>query len=179
MRNHEAAAQLPLPDRAASEQGLSYPEYTAGRLMQREVVAVPEYWTVGQTIDFLRAHPDLPDDFYDIFLVDPRFRPVGAVPLSNVLRSRRSVPLKELKVKSLRLIEAGMDQEKVASLFRKYGLVSAPVVGTDGRLIGVITVDDVVDVIDEEAEDDLLKLGGVTETDIYDPAWRTSLKRLP
>ena len=93
---------LPLPERAVIEQGLAYPEWSAGRLMQREVVAVPEYWTVGQTLTYLRAHPDLPDDFYDIFLVDPRFKVVGDVPLSRVLRSERAVPLVELKYKELR-----------------------------------------------------------------------------
>jgi magnesium transporter len=172
-------AALPLPDRAAIEEGLAFPEYSAGRLMQREVVAVPDHWSVGQCIDYLRATPDLPDEFYDIIIVDPRFHPVGAVPLSRVLRSRRAVPLKELRLKELRLVPAEMDQEQVAFMFRQYGLVTAPVVSPEGRLLGVITVDDVVDVIDEEAEDDLLKLGGVQETDLFAPPWRASLKRLP
>lgn len=172
-------AGLPLPERAVIEQGLAYPEYSAGRLMQREVVAVPDYWTVGQTIDYLRAHPDLPDEFYDIFLIDPRFRVVGVVPLSRVLRSRRTIPLTELKQKELRTFAADDDQEEVARAFHRYALVSAPVVGPDGRLLGVITIDDVVDVIEEEAEDDFLKLGGVSEDDTYAPTLRTSLKRLP
>ncbi|MEK0082429.1 magnesium transporter [Benzoatithermus flavus] len=172
-------AGLPLPERAAIEQGLAFPEYSAGRLMQRDAVAVPEYWTVGQTIDYLRAQPDLPDEFYDIFLIDPRFRVVGAVPLSRVLRSRRAVPLKELRLKELRTFPAECDQEEVARAFRKYGLVSAPVVGADGRLLGVITVDDVVDVIEEEAEDDILKLGGVLETDFFAGPWQSARQRLP
>lgn len=172
-------AGLPQEERAQIEQGLAFPEYSAGRLMQRDVVAVPEYWAVGQTVDYLRAQPDLPDEFYDIFLTDPRYRVVGAVPLSRVLRSRRGVSLRELRLKEFRAFPAECDQEEVARAFRRYGLVSAPVVGADGRLLGVITVDDVVDVIEEEAEDDILKLGGVSEDDTYVPTLRTSLRRLP
>ena len=175
----EILASLPLPERAAIVQGLAFPEWSAGRLMQREVVAVPEYWTVGQAIDWLRAKPDLPDDFYDIFLIDPRYRVVGDVPLGRLLRTRRAVPLTEIKYKELRSFAADTDQEEVARAFRRYALVSAPVVDADGRLLGVITVDDVVDVIEEEAEDDILKLGGVSEDDTYVPALQTSMKRLP
>ena len=170
---------MPAAFRAILEQGLSYPESSAGRLMQRDVVAVPEYWTVGQTVDYLRAHPDLPDEFYDIFLIDPRFRVTGVVPLSRVLRSRRAVALLELKQKELRTFPAEADQEEVARAFQRYALFSAPVVGADGGLLGVITVDDVVDVIEEEAEDDILKLGGVSEDDTYVPILRTALRRLP
>jgi magnesium transporter len=172
-------AALPLPERAAIEQGLAFPEWSAGRLMQREFVAVPEYWNVGQTVDWLRAHPDLPEDFYDIFLIDPRFKVVGDVPLSRLLRSKRAVALTGIKYKELRTFPAETDQEEVARAFHRYALVSAPVVDADGRLLGVITVDDVVDVIEEEAEDDILKLGGVSADDTYVPAMQTSLKRLP
>ena len=172
-------ATLPMPERAAVEQGLAYPEDSAGRLMQRELVAIPEFWTVGQTIDFLRAKPDLPDDFYDLFIVNPRFEPVGSIPLSKVLRSKRGVSLTELKLKELHLIPVDMDQEEVGFRFRQYGLVSAPVVDARGRLLGVITVDDVVHVIHEEAEEDILKLGGVPEPDIFAPPMRTSLHRAP
>ena len=175
----EILAALPLPERAAIEQGLAFPEWSAGRLMQREVVAVPEYWTVGQAIDWLRAKADLPDDFYDVFLVDPRYRVVGDVPLGRLLRTRRAVPLVDIKYKELRSFPAVTDQEEVARAFRRYALVSAPVTDEDGRLLGVITVDDVVDVIDEEAEDDILKLGGVSADDTYVPALQTSLKRMP
>jgi magnesium transporter len=175
----EILAALPLPERAAIEQGLAFPEWSAGRLMQREFVAVPEYWTVGQTFDFLRAQPDLPDDFYDIFLIDPRFKVVGDVPLSRVVRSKRHVPLVDIKYEELRTFPAEADQEEVARAFQRYALVSAPVVDADGRLLGVITIDDVVDVIEEEAEDDILKLGGVSADDTFVPALQTSLKRLP
>jgi len=170
---------LPMPERAAVEQGLTYPEDSAGRLMQRELVAIPEFWTVGQTIDFLRAKPDLPDDFYDLFLVNPRFEPVGSIPLSKVVRSKRGVLLTELRPKELHLIAVAMDQEEVGFRFRQYGLVSAPVVDARGRLLGVITVDDVVHVIHEEAEEDILKLGGVPEPDIFASPMRTSLHRAP
>lgn len=172
-------AALPLPDRAAIEQGLAYPEYSAGRLMQSEVVAVPDHWTVGQAVAYLRAHPDLPDEFADIFLIDPQFRVTGAVPLSRMLRSRRATMLGELRLKELRSFPPEADQEEVARAFRRYGLASAPVIAADGRLLGRITVDDVVDVIDEEAEDDMLKLGGVSEADTYVPTLRTSWRRLP
>jgi magnesium transporter len=175
----EILAGLPPPERSVIEEGLAYPDDSAGRLMQREVVAVPESWTVSQTIDYLRAARDLPDEFYDIFLIDPANKPVGAVPLSRVLRSPRTVALTDLRSKELRLIPVATDQEKVAYMFRQYGLVSAPVVGDDGRLLGVVTVDDVVDVIQEEAEDDILKLGGVQETDLFTPPMRAGLKRLP
>ncbi len=170
---------LPMPERAAVEEGLHYPEDSAGRLMQRELVAAPEFWTVGQTIDYLRANPNLPDDFYDIYIINPRFEPVGSIPLSKVLRAKRGVLLTELKLKELHLIPVEMDQEEVGYQFRKYGLVSAPVVSQAGRLLGVITVDDVVHVIEEEAEEDILKLGGVQETDIFAPPLRTGLRRFP
>lgn len=161
-------ANLPPEMRQFVEEGLAYPEYSAGRLMQRDLVAVPQFWTVGKTLDYLRATADdLPEDFYDIFVVDPMHRVVGAIPLSRIMRQKRSVKIKDIATEDIHVIPVTMDQEEVAYLFRQYGLVSAPVVDRVGRLIGVITVDDVVDVIDEEAQDDLLKLGGVSDTDIY------------
>ena len=172
-------ASLPLSDRAAIEQGLAYPEYSAGRLMQREVVAVPDYWTVGQTIDYLRTRPDLPDDFYDVYIVDPGFLVIGSVPVSHVLRAKRGATVADLDLHKMRRILVSTDQEEVAFLFRQYGLVSAPVVDEDGRLLGVVTVDDVVDVIQEEAEEDFLKLGGVQESDVFQPPLRTGRQRLP
>ena len=170
---------LPVQDRAAIEQGLTYPEDSAGRLMQRELVAIPEFWTVGQTIDYLRAKPDLPDEFYDLYIVNPRFEPVGSIPLSRVLRSKRGVLLTELRMKELHLLPVDMDQEEVGFRFQQYNLVSAPVVDEHGRLLGVITVDDVVDVIHEEAEEDLLKLGGVGDASIFTSPWRSSRQRVP
>ncbi|MFD2205348.1 magnesium transporter [Kiloniella antarctica] len=176
LRIHILAA-LPLAYRRVIEESLSYPEDSAGRLMQREVVAVPSVWTIGETIDYMRVSENLPDDFYDIFVVDPRHHPVGFVPASRVMRSRRHVRLDEVMDADMRIIPLELDQEDVAHMFRQYGLVSAPVVEKSGRLVGVITVDDVVDVIDEEAGDDLMKMGGVSEPDLYDDVANTTIAR--
>jgi magnesium transporter len=170
---------LPMPERAAVEAGLAYPEDSAGRLMQRDFVAAPEFWTVGQTIDYLRANPNLPDDFYDLYIINPRYEPVGSIPLSKVVRSKRGVLLTELRLKELHLVSVELDQEKVGFMFRQYGLVSAPVVDVNGRMLGVITVDDVVDVIEEEAQEDILKLGGLRETDLFQTPLRAGLRRFP
>ena len=155
-QQRELLARLPIADRVALLQGLTYPEYSAGRLMQRDLVAVPAYWTVGETIDFMRASPDLPDDFYDLFVVDPRHRPVGTVSLSRVLRNRRAVRIDDIMSTDLTPLPVSLDQEELARVFRQQDLVSAPVVDDNGRLVGVVTVDDVVDVIDEEAADALM-----------------------
>jgi len=168
---------IPAAERALLEEGLTYPDDSAGRMMQRELVAVPSFWTVGETIDYLRAKDDLPDAFYDLFVVDPTHKPVGAVPLSRAMRARRAARLADIMETELRLIPVAMDQEAVAHLFRQYGLVSAPVVDAGGRLVGVVTVDDVVHVIDEEAEEDLMKLGGVREDDLYRAAIDTTRAR--
>jgi magnesium transporter len=173
----EILAEIPAEDRIALEEGLAFPENSAGRLMQRGLVAVPAYWTVGQTIDYLRTSDDLPDEFYDLFVVDPRHHPVGSVPLSRAMRTRRPVLVCDIMEPALRVIPADMDQEEVAYLFHQYGLVSAPVVDGESRIIGVITVDDVVEVIDEEAEEDILRLGGVSETDLHEPAWKAARRR--
>jgi magnesium transporter len=170
---------LPELEREAVEQGLAYPEDSAGRLMQRVVVAIPEYWTVGQAIDYLRGTTSLPDAFHDLFLVDPRYRPVASIPASRVLRSGPADALRDLRVADLHTIAVNMDREEVAFLFRQYGLTSAPVVSSEGSLLGVITVDDVVEVVQEEAQEDALRLGGVTELDIFDPPMRTGLRRFP
>ena len=161
-------AKLPDAERALVQENLTYDEDSAGRMMQRELVAVPEFWTVGKTIDFVRAATDtLPEDFYDIFIVDPMHRVVGAVPLSRLLRQRRAVRIADLVTGEVDIIPATMEREEVANLFRQYALVSAPVVDAAGRLIGVITVDDVVRIIDEEAEDDLRKLSGSGDTGVF------------
>ena len=170
-------ARLPPADRLALEQGLTYPEYTAGRLMQRKLVAVPAFWTVGETIDYMRGSPNLPDDFYDIFVVDPRHRPLGTVPLSRIMRSRRPVRIGEIMDADVTPIPVTMDQEELAFVFRQQDLVSAPVTDENGRLAGVITIDDVVDVIDEEAEDDIMKLGGALEQDVHASPLRTVRRR--
>ncbi len=168
---------VPEEERALVQEGLRYPEDSAGRLMQRELVAVPNFWTVGETIDHMRETPDLPEDFYDIFVVDPKHRPLGAVALSHILRNRRSARVSDLMRTGLKLIPVATDQEEVAMTFRQHDLVSAPVVDEGGRLVGMITVDDVVDVIDEEAEEDIMRLGGVIEDDLYRAVLATARAR--
>ncbi|USQ94294.1 magnesium transporter [Caulobacter sp. RL271] len=150
-------------DRAAIETTLSYEDETAGRLMQREFLAAPEFWTVGQTIDHVReAGETLPELFFDVYVVDPTFKPVGAIPISILLRSRRDTPLTEL-MEAVTEIPVEMDQEEVAYIFDKYHLISAPVIEPGGRLVGQITVDDIVEVIRDEAEEDILALAGVSD----------------
>jgi magnesium transporter len=177
-KQKEILTRLSARMRALVEQGLTFPEYSAGRLIQREVVALPQFWTVGKTIDYMRAAGEqLPEDFYVIYVVDPLHKVVGAVHLSKLLRTKRSRKLEEIQETDIHPIPAEMDQEEAADVFRRYSLVSAPVVDETGRLLGVIMVDDIVDVIDEEAEEDLLKLGGVAESDIYSAVWKTLRSR--
>ncbi|WP_343564866.1 magnesium transporter [Kiloniella sp. b19] len=176
LRMHILSA-LPMTYRRVIEEGLSYPESSAGRLMQRELVAVPSVWTVGETIDYMRVSDDLPDDFYDIYIVTPRHKAVGSVSLSKLLRSRRHMRLDEIIEEQLHTIPLVTDQEEVAHLFRQYSLVSAPVVDEQERLVGVITIDDVVDVIDEEAAEDIMKMGGVSEQDFYEDIVDTTKSR--
>jgi magnesium transporter len=171
-------AKLPPELRSVIEQALALPEYSAGRLMQRELVAVPSYWTVGETIDYLRSGARLPDEFYQIFIVDPRHRPVGYVRLSSLLRSRRPVRLNQIMDPKGAEIPITMDQEEVAFIFRQQNLLSAPVVDASGRLVGRITVDDVVDVIDEEAEDDMFRLAGLSEGDLFSDVVDTVKSRI-
>jgi len=171
-------ANIPAEERRVLLEGLDFPEYSAGRLMQRELVSVPDYWTVGKTIDWLRTAEDLPDEFYSLFLVDLHGNPRGQLPLSRFLRGRRPAKLAELELEDIHPIPAEMDQEEVALLFRRYGMVSAPVVDGNGKLLGVITLDDVVDVIDEEAESDIFRLGGIGEqSDLYRDVAATTRSR--
>jgi magnesium transporter len=157
-------------DRAAVEDALSYPEETAGRLMQRDVCAVPEHWNVGMVIDYLRSEDDLPTDFWEVFVVNTTHHPVGTCKLSTILRTPRSTPVKDIMFEDQTLIPVDMDQEDVALRFQKYGLVSAAVVDEEERLVGMITVDDIVHIIQEEAEEDVLLLSGVgDEGDINEP----------
>ena len=174
----QVLAAMPAADRELVEAALAYPDNSAGRLMQRDYVAVPAYWTVGQVIDWLRESDDLPDEFYEIFVVDPRHRPIGTVPLHRAMRTRRTVGVADIMQVELHSIAVEMDQEDVAYQFDQYDLASAPVVGPDGRLLGQITVDDVVDVMREEAEEDIHRLGGVTaEGDLHLPPLQTVRRR--
>ena len=166
-------------ERNLIEEGLNYPEDSAGRLMQREFVALDESWNVGQAIDYLRGNKkNLPEDFYDIYLIDLDKKVQGVVPLGRLMGSKRDINLNSIINKELRLIEVNIDQEDVAYLFSKYGLVSAPVIDEQKKIIGSITVDDVVDVIEEEREEDILKLGGVGHTDIYNTVLDTTRSRI-
>ena len=158
--------RMPQASRMLVEQGLAQPEHSAGRLMQRELVAVPNYWTVGETIDYMRAAQNLPDRFYVVFVVDPRHRPQGLVELGRLLRSKRPERMKDLIEKGVEPVPTTMDREEVAFLFKQRDLVTAPVVDKSGRLVGQITIDDVVDVIDQEAAEDILKLAGVSNTSV-------------
>jgi magnesium transporter len=166
--------------RADLEEGLSYPEHSAGRLMHNIVVAVPNDWSVGQAIDYMRSAAELPDDFHEIYVTDKEHRPVGGVAVSRLLRTHRNIPIKDIMRKNLRLIAPYMDQEEVAFLFRKYGLVSAPVADESLKLVGVITVDDIVDVLGEEATEDFQKLGGMGAMEqpyMQVPFWQMVQKR--
>jgi magnesium transporter len=156
-------------DRAAIEEALSFPEESAGRLMQRELIAVPEHWTVGQTIDYLRDNSELTTDFWEVYVVDPSHRPVGCCQLSWVLRTPRAVAMTDVMKREQTLIPVEMDQEEVALRFQKYALISAAVIDPGGRLVGMITVDDIVHIIQEEADEDILKLSGAGEGDINEP----------
>lgn len=168
-------------DRVAVERALAWPEETAGRLMQREVVHAPEHWTVGEMIDHLRAHTgDLPEQFYHVILTDPRMKPTGYVTLGRLLSSARTADLRALTEDSFRVIPATQHEDDVAYAFNQYHLISAPVVDEDGRLVGVITIDDAMIVLDEAAEEDLLKLAGVgEESSLSDRVLETTKQRFP
>jgi magnesium transporter len=165
-------------DRAAVEEALSYPEESAGRLMQRDLCAVPEHWKVGQVIDYLRSTADLPTDFWEVFVVSPDHHPVGTCKLSTILRTPRATMVSDIMAREQTLIPVDMDQEDVALRFQKYALVSAAVVDDAGRLVGMITVDDVVHIIQEEAGEDVLLLSGAGEGDINEPVQLTVRRRL-
>jgi magnesium transporter len=172
--------QLPALERVALTRSLDYPEDSAGRRMQTEFVAAPEFWTVGHTIDYVADAENLPDTFYEIFIVDPSFKLVGTVPLDRLLRAKRSKHLSEILEDDPRTINATEDQEDAARTFERYNLVSAAVVDDAERLVGVLTVDDIVDVIEEEADEDLRALGGVTgDEEISDPVFYTAKSRIP
>jgi magnesium transporter len=166
-------------DRAAVTKSLAYPEYSAGRLMQSEFVKAPPFWTVGQMIDFLRASEDLPEEFYDIIVVDPAARPIGKIPLGALLGARRQVTLESLMADDFRTLHVEDPQEDVAYAFNQYHLVSAPVVDDSGRLVGVITIDDAMEVLEEEAEEDIMRLGGVGDEEISDNVWEITRRRFP
>lgn len=174
----EVLRALAPDDRAAIEEALSYPEESAGRLMQRDLIAVPEHWKVGDVLDYLRRNEDLTTDFWEIFVVDPGHKPVGSCKLSWVLRTPRSIAVADVMQREQTLIPVDMDQEEVALRFQKYALISAAVVDQSGRLVGMITVDDIVHIIQEEAGEDILRLSGAGDGDINEPIHLTVRSRL-
>ena len=169
---------LPISERKLIEEGLNYPEDSAGRLMQRSFVAVSDLWNVGNAIDYLRNETEkLPQDFYDLYLLDNKNKVTGIVPLGRLMSSKREIKLNKIQNKETRVINVFTDQEEVAYQFTKYALVSAPVVNESNNIMGSITVDDVVEVIEEEREEDILKLGGVGQTDIFEAIINTITSR--
>ncbi|MDG1288258.1 MAG: magnesium transporter [Lentibacter sp.] len=166
-------------DAMVARQALSYPEDSAGRMMQREVVAAPEHWCVGDVIDFMRSSEDLPEQFYHVVLVDPRMHPVGNVTLGRIMGAPRKQPLSDLTEEVFQIIPVDQDEGDVAYAFNQYHLISAPVVDDEGRLVGVITIDDAMVVLDEEHEEDILRLAGVGEGSLTDRVISTTKRRFP
>jgi len=169
--------KLPPKNKFLLEEGLSYPEDSAARIMQREFTAVPSNWSVGQTIDYLRENKDLPKEFLEIFIVDNDFKPVGTVPSSRVLRTSRDSKMNSIMAEMPVLISVNMDKEEVGHTFESYNLVSAGVVNKDNKLVGMITADDVVTVVQEEAEEDALRLAGVGDEEITDGVLKKTKRR--
>jgi magnesium transporter len=179
-RREAILAALPARDRADIEASLTFDEDTAGRLMQREFVAAPAFWNVGQVIDHMRAQGDnLPELFFNLYVIDAAFKPIGYVPISLIMRNGRSVGIESILKPLQVLLSQDMDQEDVAYEFEKYHLISAPVVDGAGRLSGMITVDDVVDIIQDENKEDMLALAGVKEAGLTDTALTTVRARAP
>jgi magnesium transporter len=168
---------LDAADRAAVERSLQYDVYSAGRLMQREVVVAPQHWTVGDAIDFMRAEEWLPDSFYDLIIVDLQMHPAGLVPLGRLMGSARDVALRDIMNEDMRTIRDDQPQEDVAYVFNQYHLISAPVVDPDGRLVGVITIDDAMDVLEEETEEDMRLLAGVGDEELSDGVLEIARRR--
>ncbi len=175
----EVLDTLPIADRIGIERSLEYPEDSAGRLMQRDVVAVPPFWNVGQTIDMIRSRDDLPEDFYEIVVIDPAYKPLGSVSLSRLLGTRRPVMMEAIMKDDFRSLSVEDPPEEIGYAFNQYHLVSAPVVDANGRLMGVITIDDAMQVLDEETEEDLLRLGGVGDEELSDTVLEIARQRLP
>ena len=176
---NEILSQLPFTERIRLRRSLDYPEETAGRRMQTEFVAVPPFWTIGQTIDYMRDDNNLPDRFSQIFVIDPSFKLLGAIDLDQILRSKRGIKVEEVMHETRHAIPATMDQEEAAREFEQYDLLSAAVVDENERLVGVLTIDDVVDVIQQEAEEDLLRMGGVGDEELSDSVLSISRSRVP
>ncbi len=183
-RHAEVLADMSDADRKEIEDSFAFDEETAGRLMQREFVAAPEFWSVQQAIEHMRLRHqqggnNLPDKFFDIYVIDAHFHPLGYIPLSTLVRSGKDQALKDIMDSNLTVIEPDMDQEDVAYLFEKFDLISAPVLDANGRLSGMITVDDIVEIIQDEHTEDMLALAGVNEAGLVDTVWSTVRARAP
>lgn len=174
----EILRTVPTLDRLALQRALDYPEESAGRRMQSNFIAVPPFWTVGRAIDYMREASDLPEEFHDLFVVDPGYHLLGFVKLNRMLRSKRPIVIQDI-MEDVQEIDAETDQEDAAHTFQKYDLTSAAVVDKGGRLVGVLTVDDIVDVVQEEAEEDMLALAGVGDEDVSDSVRAITRSRLP
>ncbi len=170
-------SQIPFEERLRLRRSLDYPEETAGRRMQTEFIAVPPYWNVGQTIDFMRSENDLPDRFHEIFVIDPSFKLIGLISLDRILRAPRSTNIEDIKERNVHPIDANLDQEEAARIFEQYDLLSAAVVDDARRLVGVLTIDDVVDVIQQEADEDIKRLAGVGDEELSDNVFATTRSR--
>jgi len=175
----EVLAKLPTFERLSLKRSLDFPEESAGRRMQTDFIAIPPFWTVGQTIDYLRAEPDLPDEFYQIYVVDASYQVLGTIPLDKLLRSQRPTAIEALMNTNFVLVDANEDQEEAARDFERYDLVEVGVVDESRRLVGVLTIDDIVDVIHEEADEDIKLLAGVGDEDISDSTIDTVRSRVP
>jgi magnesium transporter len=175
----EVLAKLPTFERLSLKRSLDFPEESAGRRMQTDFIAIPPFWTVGQTIDYLRSEPELPDEFYQIYVVDAAYQVLGAIPLDRFLRSPRSTIIENLMNTNLVLVDANEDQEEAARDFERYDLVEVGVIDESRRLVGVLTIDDIVDVIHEEADEDIKLLGGVGDEDLSDTIIDTARSRMP
>lgn len=169
---------IPVEERLSLEQTLAYPEETAGRLMQREVVTASQEWTLGQIITSLEKYTDLPDNFYEVYLLDEHNAPKGSIALSKILRYPRRTPVMDVMEKEIVVVPVTMEQENVSYFFRHYGLFSVPVVEADGHIVGMITIDDVVEIMDEEAGSEILKMGGVSEENYHGTISQTCISRL-
>jgi len=179
VRRAEILSEVSVADRLAVRAALEYPEDSAGRLMQKNICAVPAYWSVGQIIDHLRQETDLPEQFYEVFIIDPAYRPIGSVPLSTLLKAGRKVIIENIMDGQVRRMPITMDKEEVAYLFEQYNLISAPVIDDSQRLVGMITVDDVVEIIHEETHEDMLALAGVeADTGLSDTVIETVRSRI-
>jgi len=175
----EILSALPAFERLALKRSLDFPEDSAGRRMQTDFIAIPPFWTVGQTIDYLRADKDLPDEFYQIYVVDAAYKVLGTLPLDKFLRAQRATKIDAIMNANLVLVKAEDDQEEAARIFERYDLVEVGVVDENGRLVGVLTIDDIVDVIQEEAEEDIKLLAGVGDEDVSDTTLDTVRSRGP